>query len=75
MLTPNLSGAPVPGKDLVHDTSETIDLDNVPLKGGILAKALVLSIDPYVRSRLREQHIKGYVVCIILCFSWYDLWF
>ncbi|EIM83947.1 NAD-P-binding protein [Stereum hirsutum FP-91666 SS1] len=61
MLTPNLSGAPVPGKDLVHDTSETIDLDNVPLKGGILAKALVLSIDPYVRSRLREQHIKGYV--------------
>lgn len=75
MLTPNLSGAPVPRKDLVHDTSETIDLDNVPLKGGILAKALVLSIDPYVRSRLREEHIKGYVVCIILCFSLYDLWF
>lgn len=73
MLMLNYSGAPVPGKDLVHDTSETIDLDNVPLKGGILAKALALSIDPYVRSRLREEHTKGYVVCIILYLSLHAL--
>lgn len=36
------------------------------MKGGILVKTLVLSIDPFQRSRLREEHIKGYVVCILL---------
>ncbi|KAH9937952.1 hypothetical protein B0H21DRAFT_833396 [Amylocystis lapponica] len=54
-------GFPEPGKTMVYDTSETIDLENVPLDGGFLVKTLVLSIDPYMRGRMREPHVKGYV--------------
>ncbi|TCD71607.1 hypothetical protein EIP91_007354 [Steccherinum ochraceum] len=43
----------IAGKDNVYDTSETIDLDNVPLNGGMLFKILVLSIDPYLRDKMR----------------------
>ncbi|KDN36533.1 hypothetical protein RSAG8_10780, partial [Rhizoctonia solani AG-8 WAC10335] len=32
-------------------------LDTVPLNGGILVKALWISIDPYLRGRLREAHV------------------
>ncbi|KAH9937947.1 hypothetical protein B0H21DRAFT_825392 [Amylocystis lapponica] len=53
-------GFPEPGKTTIQDTSETIDLDNVPLNGGFLVKTLVLSIDPYMRGRMREPHIKSY---------------
>ncbi|RPD54820.1 NAD(P)-binding protein [Lentinus tigrinus ALCF2SS1-7] len=48
------TGYPVPGKTLVYDESQTIDLDNEPLHGGILVKVLVLSIDPYLRRRMQE---------------------
>ncbi|KIK57869.1 hypothetical protein GYMLUDRAFT_75178 [Collybiopsis luxurians FD-317 M1] len=37
------------GKHLVYDDSATINLDNVPLNGGILIKAVALSVDPYMR--------------------------
>ncbi|PIL25993.1 hypothetical protein GSI_11747 [Ganoderma sinense ZZ0214-1] len=40
---------PIPGQTTVYDESETIDLENVPLNGGILIKTLVVSIDPYLR--------------------------
>ncbi|KAJ7616640.1 hypothetical protein FB45DRAFT_1008071 [Roridomyces roridus] len=52
---------PVPGKTTVYDTSASIDLDAVPLNGGILLKVLVLSVDPYMRGRLRETHIESYL--------------
>ncbi|KAJ6487086.1 alcohol dehydrogenase [Mycena vitilis] len=52
---------PVPGKTTVYDTSQTIDLDNVPLNGGILIKVLVLSVDPYMRSRLRAPEVESYL--------------
>lgn len=46
---------PVPGETLKYDPdSETIDLDATPLNGGALVKILYLSIDPYMRSLLRE---------------------
>lgn len=45
-------GYPVPGETTVHGTSETIDLENVPLNGGYLIKTLELSIDPYLRGRM-----------------------
>ncbi|XP_006458933.1 hypothetical protein AGABI2DRAFT_183773 [Agaricus bisporus var. bisporus H97] len=48
------SGYPEPGKTLVYDDSQTIDLDTVPLNGGFLIKTLVLSIDPYMRGRMRS---------------------
>ncbi|EIM82740.1 alcohol dehydrogenase [Stereum hirsutum FP-91666 SS1] len=51
---------PVPGKTTIHDTSQTIDLDNVPLEGGILVKTLVLSIDPYLRGLMIEPDPKNY---------------
>ncbi|KAJ7105513.1 hypothetical protein C8R44DRAFT_639090 [Mycena epipterygia] len=37
---------PVPGKTTVYDTTETIDLSNVPLNGGFFTKVLMLSINP-----------------------------
>ncbi|KAF8215358.1 hypothetical protein K438DRAFT_1801114 [Mycena galopus ATCC 62051] len=52
---------PVPGTTTVYDTSETIDLDNVPLNGGVLIKVLLLSIDPYMRGRLRAPEIESYM--------------
>ncbi|KAG9317021.1 hypothetical protein JVU11DRAFT_1203 [Chiua virens] len=53
---------PVPGRTVVHDTTQTIDLENVPLNGGILLKTLVLSIDPYLRGRMRDLAVKSYNV-------------
>ena len=57
-------GYPVPGKTTVYDESQTIDLDNVPLNGGVLVKTLVLSVDPYMRGRMRRPEIKSYSVSI-----------
>ncbi|KIL66822.1 hypothetical protein M378DRAFT_9869 [Amanita muscaria Koide BX008] len=49
------TGYPELGKTVIHDTSSTIDLDNVPLNGGFLLKTLVLSIDPYLRNRMKME--------------------
>jgi NADPH-dependent curcumin reductase CurA len=51
---------PIPGKTTKFDTSETIDLDNIPLNGGFLLKTLVLSPDPYMRRRMRDPSIQSY---------------
>lgn len=59
---PRITGYPEPGKTVVYDTSETIDLENAPLNGGILFKTLVLSVDPYFRGRMRDPSIKSYIV-------------
>lgn len=48
-------GFPIPGKTTVYDESEKIDLDTVPLNGGILLKILELSVDPYFRGRMKER--------------------
>ena len=53
---------PAPGKTTVFDASETIDLENVSLNGGFLVKVLVLSIDPYMRGRMRDASKKSYNV-------------
>ena len=53
---------PIPGKTTVYDTTQTIDLDTVPLNGGFLLKTLVLSIDPYQRGRMRNPTKKSYSV-------------
>ena len=53
---------PEPGKTTVYDTTETIDLQTVILNGGILIKTLELSIDPYIRDRMREREDKPYSV-------------
>ncbi|KAJ7692566.1 hypothetical protein B0H17DRAFT_982095 [Mycena rosella] len=51
---------PVPGETTVYDTTQTIDLETVPLNGGFLLKLLVLSIDPYFRGRMRAPEKKSY---------------
>ncbi|KAM5534492.1 hypothetical protein V8D89_011824 [Ganoderma adspersum] len=54
------TGYPIPGQTTVYDESETIDLDTVPLNGGALVKVLVVSIDPYLRGRMRRAEAKSY---------------
>ncbi|KAJ6578181.1 alcohol dehydrogenase [Mycena capillaripes] len=51
---------PIPGETTVYDTSQTIDLEDVPLNGGFLMKTLVLSVDPYFRGRMRHPEQKSY---------------
>ena len=57
------TGYPEPGKTTVYDDSQSIDLEGTPLDGGFLVKVLVMSIDPYMRGRMRDPSIKSYVVC------------
>ena len=57
-----LLGFPIPGQTTVYDESQTIDLETVPLNGGFLVKTLVLSIDPYMRSKMRDPSIQSYTV-------------
>jgi NADPH-dependent curcumin reductase CurA len=52
---------PVPGQTTVYDTSVSIDLDTVPLNGGILVKTLYLSVDPYLRGRMRDAKTRSYM--------------
>ncbi|KAI0634325.1 NAD-P-binding protein [Trametes polyzona] len=54
------TGYPEPGKTTVYDESESIDPDTVPLNGGFLVKTLVLSVDPYLRGRMRDANVKSY---------------
>ncbi|KAI0319686.1 alcohol dehydrogenase [Amylostereum chailletii] len=49
-----------PGVHIKYDTSDTIDIDNVPLNGGVLLKTLVLSLDPYMRGKMRDPSKKSY---------------
>ncbi|KAF9806658.1 hypothetical protein IEO21_08613 [Rhodonia placenta] len=59
------SGLPIPGQTTVYDASQTIDPDAVPLDGGFLVKTLVLSIDPYMRGRMRDPSNKSYAPAYI----------
>jgi hypothetical protein len=57
------TGYPEPGKSLIYDDSQSIDKETVPLNGGFLLKTLVLSIDPYLRGRMREGGVAYAVSC------------
>ncbi|KAF8996522.1 alcohol dehydrogenase [Cyathus striatus] len=52
---------PEPGKTVVYDTSQTIDVDNAPLDGGILVKVLVVSVDPFLRERMHEPSEESFI--------------
>ncbi|KAI0357028.1 NAD-P-binding protein [Trametes cingulata] len=54
------TGFPEPGKTTIYDDSQTIDPDTVPLNGGFLVKVLVLSVDPYLRGKMRDASVKSY---------------
>ncbi|KAF7341794.1 PKS-ER domain-containing protein [Mycena sanguinolenta] len=57
---------PIPGETTVYDTSQTMDVENVSLNGGILIKVLLLSVDPYLRGRLRAAEIESYMPAFTL---------
>ena len=63
-------GFPEPGKTMVYDDSQTIDLDQdgaTPLEHGtFLVKVLVLSVDPYLRGKMRDPKIESYTVRLLL---------
>ena len=48
----------------MYDNSESIDPDTVTLDGGFLVKVLELSIDSYMRGRMRALEKKSFsTVC------------
>jgi NADPH-dependent curcumin reductase CurA len=48
------------GKHIKYVKDRTIDLDTVNTQGGIVIKNLVISIDPYMRGRMRPSETKSY---------------
>ncbi|KDQ64392.1 hypothetical protein JAAARDRAFT_201735 [Jaapia argillacea MUCL 33604] len=55
------TGFPEPGKTTVYDGSQTIDPESVALSpGSFLLKTLVLSIDPYMRGKMRAPSAKSH---------------
>ncbi|KAJ3782948.1 hypothetical protein GGU11DRAFT_150286 [Lentinula aff. detonsa] len=54
------TGYPIPGKTTVYDATSTIDLENEPLDGSVLVKTLVLSVDPYLRGKMRAPERQSY---------------
>ncbi|KAF9040089.1 alcohol dehydrogenase [Panaeolus papilionaceus] len=53
-------GYPEIGKTVLYDTSQKIDPETVPLDGGFLVKSLEISVDPYMRGRMRDPKIWSY---------------
>jgi len=60
------SDYPEPGKTTVYDDKNTIDIENARLDGGFILKTLVLSIDPYMRGRMRPPEVESYVPAFTL---------
>jgi NADPH-dependent curcumin reductase CurA len=54
------TGFPEVGKHIKYVKDRTIDIDTVDTQGGIVTKNLVVSIDPYMRGRMRAAEIKSY---------------
>ncbi len=48
------------GKHIKYVQDRTIDLDTVNTQGGIVTKNLVVSIDPYMRGRMRAPEKQSY---------------
>lgn len=44
----------VPGTHLTYEKT-TIDFENLPLNGGVLAKTILISPDPYMRGKLKAS--------------------
>ncbi|KAG8894742.1 hypothetical protein FRC01_012781 [Tulasnella sp. 417] len=60
-------GFPIPGEHLVVTDDATINLDLVPLNGGLLVKTIALSVDPYYRIMMDTTYkigepITGHIV-------------
>ncbi|KAF9266127.1 alcohol dehydrogenase [Marasmius fiardii PR-910] len=67
------TGYPEPGKTFVYEENAAIDLDNVPLNGKVLVKTLALSVDPYLRSKMRDPKEPSYQEAFVLGEPLYSL--
>jgi NADPH-dependent curcumin reductase CurA len=54
------TGFPEVGKHIKYVKDRTIDIDTVDTQGGIVTKNLVVSIDPYMRGRMRAAEKESY---------------
>lgn len=61
---------PKPGETTRIDKSEQVDLQ-APLNGGVLVKTIALSIDPYLRGRMRPEDVDTYSVCMTYCLNFF----
>ncbi|KAK4058118.1 hypothetical protein OIO90_000857 [Microbotryomycetes sp. JL221] len=52
-------GEPKPGVDMKR-VEEEFDADNAKLAGGLLIKTKAISLDPYMRGRMRDASVKSY---------------
>ncbi|KAK6531765.1 hypothetical protein TWF694_002934 [Orbilia ellipsospora] len=52
------NGYPVPGQDLTVRASE-VDITQAP-EGGVVLKVLLVSVDPYMRGKMRDPKTKSY---------------
>lgn len=59
------TGQIVPGETVKYVEGE-IDLESVPLNGGVLVKTLSLSSDPYMRYRMRDASIPMFCPPLLL---------
>ncbi|CAF2536808.1 unnamed protein product [Rotaria sp. Silwood2] len=55
------SGYPEAGKHIKYVKNRTININYVNTQGGIVTKNLVISIDPYMRGRMRPAGTKSYI--------------
>ena len=53
------AGLPSADRTLLCDETATIDIEHTELSGGILVKVLALSLDPYMRNRMRPLDTPG----------------
>lgn len=59
-LRPRLIPLPS-GEHLVYEPdAESIDINTVPLNGGVLLKTLYVSVDPYTRSQMRDPSVPSF---------------
>ncbi|KAH9903352.1 NAD-P-binding protein [Cubamyces lactineus] len=59
-------GFPEPGKTMVYDDSRTADLGAPLERGAFLVKVLVLSVDPYLRGKMRDPKIETYTPAFVV---------
>ncbi|EPS42500.1 hypothetical protein H072_3510 [Dactylellina haptotyla CBS 200.50] len=52
------NGFPVPGENIIVRTDE-VDISKAP-EGGLVLKVLYVSVDPYMRGRMRDPSIQSY---------------
>ncbi|KAG8896460.1 protein kinase rio1, partial [Tulasnella sp. 408] len=59
IFTSRPDGFPIPGEHLVVRNDTTVNLDSVPLNGGLLVKTFAVSVDPYYRILMDKVYKLG----------------